>query len=136
MGLSVITQDAQLNWFRGRPYPGPVDMLWLSYHAEPNATGLNEVSLVFGGRVAVLPADFSEPVNGEGGLREISNLKAIISQNAQSDQLVGSVGLWDSQGGGTLLISAAFEPELQVAAGDPVVLLRGQLKLRATSSRR
>ena len=126
-------QDQVLNWFRGRRVGPTPDMLWLSFHSETPASSLNETSVHFGGRLALVPGDLSEPVSGDHGLREITNLRALVSQPVDQQEILKAVGIWDSQLGGNLLLGAVYEPELVVTSGNPAVLLSGHLKVRATA---
>lgn len=133
MGLSIHMQDRLLNWFRGRPMGLTPDMLWLSFHSAYPASGMNETSALFGGRLALLPSELAEPVTGNAGLREITNTRALVSQPVSSQQTLAGLGVWDAQLGGNLLLAAVYDPELVVEAGNPHVLLVGQLRLRATA---
>ncbi len=133
--LSLYTQDATLNWFKGQPFPPPPAELWMSLHSDVEATDSADVSAALGGRIRV-PQDFlSEPIYLDGetsGTRQIVNTRSALSDLATADAFIASFALWDSPSGGIRLISGTVTPATQVLNGDPAILLQGELSIRMT----
>jgi hypothetical protein len=133
MGLSIQSQDDVLNWFRGRVFPVPPQLLWIGMHSTLATSGSDELSDLLGGRIAVAGRDFSEPMDDPDGLRIIVNNIAILSQPSKEQVDIVSVGLWTDERHGQLRMSAVSDPPLTVGRGDPAVFLKGTLQLRATA---
>ncbi|MGB7563820.1 MAG: hypothetical protein WBM08_03610 [Prochlorococcaceae cyanobacterium] len=111
----------------------PPQMLFLSLHTARPAVVSNEVSARFGGRIVIAAADLGEPETGIGGLREVRNLRALISQPANEKLRLEAIGIWSDASGGLQLLSGIIEPGLVVERGDPAVFLTGDVRLRATA---
>lgn len=133
LGLTAPLQDQLLNWFRGIEVASPPQMLFLSLHTARPAVVSNEVSARFGGRIVIAAADLGEPETGIGGLREVRNLRALISQPANEKLRLEAIGIWSDASGGLQLLSGIIEPGLVVERGDPAVFLTGDVRLRATA---
>jgi hypothetical protein len=133
LGLSVPLQDQILNWFRGVEVAAPPRMLFLSLHTARPATLSNEVSTRFGGRIVIATVDLGEPETGVGGLREIRNLRALLSQPANEKLRLEAIGVWSDPTGGIQFLTGIIEPGLVVERGDPAVFLTGDVRLRATA---
>lgn len=133
MALGQLIQDGLLNWLKGGLFPSPPTGVYVSLHSGTPATGVNEVSGTFGGRVALTSGDFTSNAWMDGvvgGIREMLNSTGVVSELASTGVTVAGFALWDAPTGGNLLISGAVTPPSTVVAGNPVVFLVGDLKVR------
>jgi hypothetical protein len=131
--LGITVQDATLNWMRGQAYPAPPTELWMSVHSDSDAADGADISSTLGGRVRVQQANLSDPRYLDGqtsGKRQIVNLVAAVSAVASADAAANSFALWTAQLGGTRIISGTINPTVEITAGNPVLLLQGELSIR------
>lgn len=133
MALGQLIQDGLLNWLKGDPFPLAPSAVYVSLHSGNPATGVNEVSGTLGGRVELAAVNFSSNAwmdSVVGGIREMVNTTGVVFDLAATGVTVEGFALWDAPTGGNLLISGSVTPPSTVTAGDPVVFLVGDLKVR------
>lgn len=129
MALGVTLQDGLLNWFRGQSFPSPAVEMYLSFHSSTTVDAGTDVSAAMGGRVVVLPTDWSAP-RSYGSGREIVNQRAFITGVATITLQIPTFGIWSSPTGGTLWLQGDVVPDATVNEGDPGVFLAGDLAIR------
>lgn len=132
--LGQFLQDATLNFFRGIAYPSqPVTDLFVSLHSDADADDVADISSVVGGRIALPLSALSDPqfISGlTSGEREIVNLTSLVSGNASANDQAASFAVWTQPVGGDRMITGQINPLLQIKAGNPVILLQGELSIR------
>ena len=133
MALHQVVEDGLLGWLKGETFPSPPGSVYLSLHSGSPATAGNEISANFGGRREILPADFSS-LTWESGIpdtsRIMTNSKGIVFDLAASTLEAVAFALWDAGTDANMLISGSVTSGGQVQAGDPAVLLAGELVVR------
>lgn len=129
MALGVTLQDSLLGWFRGQAFLSPPAEMYLSFHSSGNVDAGTDISASMGGRVQVLPGDWSAPRTYGSG-REIVNQRAFITGIATATLVIPTFGIWSSPSGGTLWLKGDVIPDATVNEGDPGVFLAGDLAIR------
>ena len=133
MALHQLLEDGLLGWLKGSAFPAAPSTIYLSLHAGTPVTSVNEISSNFGGRQALTAADLSA-LTWEGGIpdssRQMSNSRGIVYELAISTVTVAGWRLWDAGTSGNLLVSGEVLAGGTITAGDPAVILAGDLVVK------
>jgi hypothetical protein len=131
LGLSVSSQNIVLDWIRGRVNAAPTT-LWLGLHSQYPATPGNECSVDYGGRIALVGSQLSDPFAGSAGIQEVTNRVELLSAPCTAPTFVAAFTLWDAEFGGTTLLSGTAGSVGPPVVGDVLVIPANGLTLRVT----